>query len=113
MSKRDIKLYIEDINESIRKIEKYTKDLSLDDFKKNIMAVDAVVRNLSVIGEAVKNIPEEVKAKHPNIPWQEIIGMRNKITHEYFGVDIDILWETIKKDIPAFAKQINQLQANI
>lgn len=109
MSKREIKLYLEDIKDSIGKIEEYTKGLDFDEFVKDTMAIDAVVRNLTIIGEAARNIPEEIKSKNPDIAWTEAISMRNKVTHEYFGVDEDILWQTIKEDLPTFKKQISKL----
>ena len=113
MSKRDIKLYIDDILESIGRIDWYVRNLSEDDFLNDIKTIDAVVRNLSVMGEAVNNISDEIKIKYPDIPWNEIIGMRNKIVHEYFGVDADILWETVKKDLPAFKEQVLKLSKEI
>ncbi len=109
MSKRESRVYLEDIKDSIGKIERYTNDLSFDEFSKDIMVIDAVVRNLTIIGEAAKNIPEEIKLKNSDIAWSEAIGMRNKITHEYFGIDEDILWKTIKEDLPVFKKQISEL----
>ncbi|HDH31284.1 MAG TPA: DUF86 domain-containing protein [Candidatus Wolfebacteria bacterium] len=109
MSKREDKLYIADIKDSIKKIEEYTKGLDFDEFVKDSMAMDAVVRNLTIIGEAAKNIPEEIKSKNPHIAWTEAISMRNKVTHEYFGVDEDILWQTIKEDLPILKKQISRL----
>jgi len=71
--------------------------------------IDAVVRNLSIIGEAVKNIPREIKVKNPDVAWNEIKGMRNKVVHEYFGTDEEILWKTIQDDLPIFKKQIAKL----
>jgi|SRR3989344_1917318 len=109
MSKRGIKLYIQDINDSIARIGNYIKDLTFDEFVKDDKTIDAVIRNLFVIGEAVRNIPEEVKLKNSDIPWDEIIGMRNKIIHEYFGVEEDILWKTIKEDLPEFKEKISRL----
>ncbi|MFH0791884.1 MAG: DUF86 domain-containing protein [bacterium] len=106
MSKRNPKLYLEDIKEAIDKIEKYTSDLSFEEFVQNIMAIDAVIRNLTVIGEAAKNIPEKVKMENPDVLWNEAIGMRNKAIHEYFGIDEEILWKTIEEDLPIFRKQI-------
>lgn len=106
--KRSPKIYIEDIKDSIRKIEKYTKKLTFNGFIKNEMAIDAVIRNLSIIGEAAKNIPQSTKSKHREIPWYEIIGMRNKVIHEYFGVNEEILWKTIKEDIPFLKKKIRK-----
>ena len=100
MSKRDVNLYLEDIQTAIRRIEEYTTPLAFEEFVKDTKTIDAVVRNLSVIGEAVRGIPEEIKSAHPSVPWEEIIGMRNKVIHEYFGVDEEILWKTIKSDMP-------------
>lgn len=109
MSKRGIKLYLEDIQDSIRKIEKYARGSSFDEFSRDEQLIDAVVRNLSIIGEAVKNIPKEIKAKNPDMAWNEIKGMRNKVVHEYFGIDEEILWKTVQDDLPIFKKQIAKL----
>lgn len=109
MSKREVKLYLADIVESIGKIEMYSKDSAFIDFGRDVMLIDAIVRNVSIIGEAVKNIPEEMKEKYPAIAWHEIIGMRNKVVHEYFSVDEDILWKTIKEDLPIVKKQIQEI----
>jgi uncharacterized protein with HEPN domain len=110
MSKRGIKLYIEDILTAVEKIENYTKDMTFDNFCKDCKTIDAVVRNLSVIGEASKNMPEEIKQDHPEIPWEEIIGMRNKVIHEYFGVDEEILWKTAREDLPFFKDKISKIK---
>lgn len=112
MSKRDSKLYLIDIKESIEKIEKYTKDVAFADFAKDLKTIDAVVRNLSIIGEAVKNIPDDIKMAHSEIAWHEIMGMRNKVVHEYFSVDEEILWKTIQNDLPLFKKQIGEILDN-
>jgi len=113
MSKRGIKLYLEDIQDSIRKIEKYTRGVDFSKFSRDEQMIDAVVRNLSIIGEAVKNIPKEIKAKNPDVAWNEIKGMRNKVVHEYFGIDEEILWKTIQDDLPIFKKQITKLLKEI
>jgi len=104
---------LEDINESIRKIEKYTHGVNFDKFSKDEQMIDAVVRNLSIIGEAVRNIPKEIKVKNPNVAWNEIKGMRNKVIHEYFGIDEEILWKTVQEDIQVFKKQIAKLLRDI
>ena len=109
---RGTKLYFEDILSSIKKIERYIKNVSLLTFQKDEKTIDAVVRNLEIIGEAANNIPEKVKAESKDIPWQQIIGMRNKVIHEYFGVDIDMLWQTLIADIPQLLKQIKALKKN-
>lgn len=110
MSKRDIALYIDDIKSSIGKIEKYTQNISFKDFSNDSKTIDAVVRNLEIVGEAVKNIPKAIKVKHPEIPWKKIIGARNKAIHEYFGIDLNILWETIKEDISQLKEQIERIK---
>jgi len=109
MSKRDQYLYIEDIKTSLRKIEEYTKNIGLSEFMQDEKPIDAVLRNLTVIGEAAKNISQEIKFAHPHIPWEEIVGMRNKVIHEYFGVDEMILWKTIQEDLPTLEKQISEI----
>lgn len=110
MSDRPIKLYIDDIKEAIRKIESYTNGMTLDKFKGDAKTVDAVVRNIEIVGEAAKHIPAEIRLKHIEIPWNEIIGTRSKVIHAYFGVDEIILWKTISEDIPQLKKQIGQIE---
>lgn len=110
MSKRSIKLYLEDIQNSIRLIKKYTRGLDVNSFGKDTKTVDAVVRNLEIIGEAIVYISKEKRKEYPRIPWQQIIGMRNKIIHEYFGVDQEVLWQTIQEDIPQLKKEIKNIK---
>ena len=109
MSKRSIRLYVDDIQESISRIEAYTTTLTFEAFQEDKKTIDAVVRNLEIIGEAARNIPESIQSKHPDIPWHEIIGMRNKIIHEYFGIEKETLWKTIQDDLPQFKKRIEAL----
>lgn len=110
MSKRNINLYLDDIKDSIKKIEDFTNSLSFQKFRKADLIIDAVVRNMEIIGEAAKNIPDSVKEKNENIPWNEISGMRNRIIHEYFNVDLEILWKAVQEDIPELKKQINKIK---
>lgn len=100
MMARDPKLYLDDILDAIAKIEEYTAGLTKDAFEANGMAVDAVIRNLEIIGEAARNIPEEVKAGASNVPWPQMIGLHNIVVHEYFGVDVDIIWVIVTKNLP-------------
>lgn len=100
MRNKKPKIFIEDILESIDKIEQYTKNKTKEEFLNNYEKQDAVMKRLEVIGEAVKNIPEEFKKKRSEIPWQKIAGMRNVLIHEYFGLNMERVWDTVKKDIP-------------
>jgi len=109
MSNRSDKLYITDIRESIKKIELYIRGLKFEDFRKDSRTIDAVVRNLEIIGEAAKNISKEVKSANSQIPWKEMTSLRNKVSHEYFGVDMDTLWETATVDLPELLSMLRHL----
>jgi len=112
-TKRDHTLFVDDILAAISKIEKYTKKTTFDEFSRNEMAVDAVIRNFEVIGEAANKIPREIKAGNPYVEWKEMIGFRNILIHDYFGVDIESLWDTIRKNIPQLKKNIIKLKKSI
>jgi uncharacterized protein with HEPN domain len=107
--KRNLDLYLDDIQESIEKIEEYTKGITLEKFLKNTQIQDAVLRRLEIIGEAVRNLPDDFKKKHSEIPWNMISGMRNVVAHEYFGVNVKRVWKTIEKDIPELKNKIKNL----
>jgi len=106
MSKRSVKCYLQDILDAIEKIKKYTAKVDYEMFSKNQMMIDAVLMNIAIIGESVKKIPEDVKERYPDIPWKDIAGMRDKVIHDYFGVDVNIVWETIKKNVPELEQKI-------
>lgn len=97
--RRDAHLRLQDIAEAIDRIFEYTKPHSLISFRADRMVVDAVVRNLEVIGEAARHVDEETAASLPEVPWQDMRGLRNVLIHEYFGVSIDIVWETVGRDL--------------
>ena len=105
---RDYRLYLDDILSSISKINKYTKGISADKFRDNSLIADAVIRNLEIIGESAKKIPDTVKTTYPNIEWKKISGMRDILIHEYFGIDYDILWDIVKKELPALKKHLKR-----
>ena len=112
MSKRHWRLLVEDILECIGRIEQYLTGLQLDAFKASQITVDATVRNLEVIGEASRNIPEDVKEAHPELEWAKIVGLRNRVIHEYFGVDLDIIWRIVTDELPALKAQMRELLAS-
>ena len=107
--KRTFVLYLKDILEAIERIESYVKGCTFEQFAKNTLVIDAVVRNFEIIGEATKRIPVEIKQENPLIKWKEMAGMRDKLAHEYFGVDIDILWKTAINRLPALKPHIEEL----
>jgi uncharacterized protein with HEPN domain len=95
--------------EAIEKIEKYTENLSFEDFTKNDMVIDAVVRNLEIIGEATKNIPEDIRLRYSNIPWKRIIGFRNIAIHGYFDVSLKVVWTIAKERLSELKPQIKHM----
>lgn len=109
MSSRDQILFLEDILEAIQFIEEFTRDLDYSDFINDRKTFDAVVRNLEVIGEAAKNISDKIKSSNDNINWKGMAGMRDKLIHGYFGVDPEIVWETIQSRLPEIEIQIKTI----
>ncbi len=107
---KDNRIFIEHILESINLIEEYIKDKNKNDFLNSKQLQDSIIRRIEIIGEAVKNLNESIKKKNNNIPWKEIAGMRDILIHQYFGIDLDLTWETIIKDLPEFKDKINKLK---
>ena len=97
---KDDLTYIEHINECIDKIKRFTSQLTWEDFNSNEMVQDAVIRNIEIIGEAAKQISNKFREQYTDIPWKEITGMRDKLIHDYMGVDTEIVWNTVRTDIP-------------
>ena len=109
MSKREPQLLIEDIIEAASKILKFTKDMDFETFSRDEKTMDAVVRNFEVIGEASNHLPNEFKKLHTNIDWKRIIGFRNRIIHEYFGIDRSIVWNITQNYLPDMLKEMKTL----
>lgn len=109
MSKREWKLFIEDILESIRLIKNYVENMGFDDFKNDRKTIDAVVRNFEIIGEASRFIPDEIKEKYENVDWKGIVGLRNRIAHEYFDISLSIVWHIVMKELPTLEDQMKEI----
>ena len=107
--KQDPQIFLKHILESIEWIEKDTNNFSKENFFENVPIQDAVIRRLEIIGEAIRNLSEKTKQCYPEVPWQDIMDMRNQLIHGYFGVDLKLVWDVIKKDLPPFKKQIKAL----
>jgi len=110
MSKERILLdYLNDIVESITDIRDFTTGQTRESFSTDKKTIKAVVRSLEVIGEAASKLPQHIRDRYPEISWQEIIGMRNRLIHEYFGVDLDIVWQTIEEDLEPLDKMVKKI----
>lgn len=107
--RKDPQVFLKHILESIEWIEKETKNLSKDKFIQKVPTQDIVIRRLEIIGEAVKNLPADFKKKYPDTPWQKIAGLRDKLIHGYFGIDLDLVWAIVKKDLSLFKKQVEDM----
>jgi len=110
--KRDVLLFIDDILESIKNIEDFTKGINKEKFSKDKLRQSAVIRQIEIIGEAVKNIPESFKSKYLDLEWKDIAGARDILIHAYFGVDLNKVWEVIEKDLVYLKKKIKEIKSN-
>jgi uncharacterized protein with HEPN domain len=99
--RRNILLYIKDILQNMEDAEMFISGQTYDDFVLDKKTVNAVIRSIEVIGEAAKNIPKGIREKYPTIPWKEMAGMRDKVIHFYFGVDLELVWISVKESIPS------------
>ncbi|MGM0377346.1 MAG: HepT-like ribonuclease domain-containing protein [Bacteroidota bacterium] len=102
---RSYQMYLEDIITAMSRMAEYIEEYSFIEFKRDFKTVDAVIRNFEIIGEASKNLPDEVKEKYPEVPWDEMYLLRNKVSHEYFGIDYEIIWDIASNHIP-----VNKIQ---
>jgi uncharacterized protein with HEPN domain len=109
MKDRDFTDYIKDILISIQDVEEFTSGITFEDFLHDKKTIKAVIRSLEVLGEASKKIPDAVKTRYPRIPWKRMAGMRDKLIHEYFGVDLQIVWNVVKQELPPVKPAIEEL----
>jgi len=101
--------YLQHILDAISDVKKFTKDVTKEEFCENKEKQYAVLRALEIIGEATKNISKQSKAKYPGVPWRDVAGMRDKLIHGYFGVNLELVWETVKNELPRLKKQISKI----
>lgn len=106
---RDYFLFLEDMMTAILKVEKYVGTMSMNDFTRDSMVQDAVIRNLEVIGEAAKNVPKKIQQKYPQVEWREAAGFRDVLIHDYFGIDAESVWDTLKNNIPSLKTHLTEV----
>ncbi len=102
-------MYLEDILSAVNRIAEYIEGLGFIDFKRDYKTVDAVIRNFEIIGEAAKKLPKDIKEKYPEVPWEEMYLLRNKVSHEYFGIDYEIIWDVAIHHLPENKSQIENI----
>ena len=110
---RSIELLLEDILQSISRLQRYTSGISFDEFAEDTQVQDAVIRRIEIIGEAVKGIPEDFRALHPDIPWRDIAGARDLMIHQYHRVDLELAWDMVMQDVPKLAAQIERIRSEL
>jgi len=111
--KRDLKLFVKDILGSISDIEAFSNGLNKKNLSEDRMRQYAIMRGIEIIGEATKNIPDNFRKKYPEVPWRKIAGLRDISIHAYFNIDLDIMWEIIKEDLPKLKKEIEKILKDI
>ena len=106
---RDYRAYLDDVLEAIGNIEAFTAGLDYDGFVRDTKTVHAVIRDLEVVGEAVKKLPDDVRARRPDIEWKRIAGLRDVLIHDYFGIDHEIIWDVVQNKLPPLRSAIQDL----
>ena len=110
---RSIAILLEDMAESASQLEKYTTDMTFENFSNDRLVQDAVMRRIEILGEAAKGIPDGFRASHTDVPWRDIAGARDILIHQYFHVDLELAWDMVKNDVPKLLSQINQILSEL
>ena len=108
---RDYKVYLQDVLEAVQKVRQFTAGFTLHTFSQDAKTLDAVVRNLEIIGEAVKHLPEDIRSGYPGLDWKKIAGLRDILIHEYFGVNVEVIWDVVQHKLPELEKAVRALSA--
>src|SRR5579871_1566708 len=103
---RDSRLYLEDMQQALERITRYLQRQTFDTFEQNELLVDGIVRNLELLGEAAKHVPQDIRSNHPSVPWTKIAGLRDILTHQYFAVDLQIIWDVVTNQVPTLRNAI-------
>jgi uncharacterized protein with HEPN domain len=109
MSNRPIDLLLSDMLDAIDRVPQYIAGMSFDAFSNDQKSIDAVVRNLEIVGEAANRLPDDFKEQHPEVEWHKVVGLRNRIIHDYFGIDIKIIWQIIHADLPKLRNTLSRI----
>lgn len=109
MPPRNWKMRFADMLECINKIRRFTKGYTFNDFQADEKTIDSVLRNLEILGEAARQVPAEIREQYPELPWAEMLTMRNIVIHEYHGVNLSIIWQTVKEDLPPLVARLKRI----